>query len=118
MLEELQGWDWRAAFEYAGEPDASYGSPNVSAVEGAWCQPTLFGREDVIEIYGIDEGEHDGPSWIVAGLLQDGRHFYLEAGCDYTGWDCQAGGSAWVADTRDQLIQFGLTERARERLEL
>ena len=77
-----------------------------------------FGREDVKHIVAKDEGENEGPCWIICGRLNDGRWFYIEAGCDYTGWDCQAGGTAVVAKSKKSLIRFGLTQEARERMGL
>lgn len=78
MLAELNSYDWQEAFAYASpEP--------VIAGRKMDCSP--FTRDDVAAIHGIEEGENDGPSWIIYGLLDDGRWFFLEAGCDYTGWD-------------------------------
>ena len=106
MLKELEGYDWEQAFLYAsGDP-----------VVGAECAQGSFNREDVAELIGIVEGENDGDNWVCAGRLNDGRWFCLSAGCDYTGWDCQAGGAASVADDRESLIRFGMSEEERSRL--
>jgi hypothetical protein len=43
---------------------------------------------------------------------------FLEAGCDYTGWDCQADGFAYVAASLNDLVRFGLTTEHREALGL
>ena len=75
-----------------------------------------FTAGDVAEITWIDEGENDGPSWIIGGRLHDGRWFFLSAGCDYTGWDCRAGGSAWVAATRADIAAFAMGDDDRRRL--
>jgi hypothetical protein len=112
MLAELEGSDWQEAFAYAGE-SSRYGSANVNGVDSTRCSISPFTREDVVEIYGICEGENDGDPWRVYGKLRDNRYFYLEAGCRYTGWDCMAGGRAWVSSTRDGIIREGLTEEAR-----
>lgn len=114
MIEALDTYDWGEAFGYAGEPAMNHGSP--SAVTGASCAVTGFARSDVAHILDKSEGENDGPSWMIAGVLNDGRFFFIEAGCDYTGWGCQSSGSSWVADTLGQLARFGLTDEARERL--
>lgn len=37
-------------------------------------------------------GENDGPHWVWILELLDGSFGYLKAGCDYTGWNCLAGG--------------------------
>lgn len=114
MLAELDDYDWREAFGFAGGPDGcNNGTP--MRVEGATVDTDAFSREDVVEVIGITAGENDGEPWEVAGRLTDGRWFFLTAGCDYTGWDCVASGQAWVADDRDSLIQFGLPATTRER---
>lgn len=121
MLLELEGYDWQKAFEYAGEVSefGNDGSPNISTLTfGAKASVEPFNRENVKKIYGISEGEHDERSWIVYGQLKDKRWFYLEAGCDYTGWDCQAGGSAITAGNKKDLVRYGLTAEARERFRI
>lgn len=97
-------YSWKQAFEYGN---------NIRATTG--CGNGSFGIDDVAEVISAVEGENDGPSWIMAGKLKDGRYFFLEAGCDYTGWDCQASGDAMVADSFDNLIRFGMTTDARFR---
>lgn len=119
----LAGYDWREAFAYGGdtENDAEFPRSSVSGhgnpmrVEGATCSTDAVLRRDVAEVRHISEGENDGPDWIVCGRLHDGRWFFLTAGCDYTGWDCQAGGQCWVADSYDAIAQFGFTSDARSR---
>lgn len=121
MLPQLENYDWQKAFEYAGEISefGNDGSPNISTLTfGEKTSIDPFTRENVKRIYGICEGEHDGLSWIVYGQLNDGRWFYLEAGCDYTGWDCQAGGSTITAGNKADLERYGLTVEARERFGL
>jgi hypothetical protein len=88
-----ENYDWREAFRYAS-----------------------FEFDDVASIIATDEGENDGRNWLAVGTLKDGQFFILSAGCDYTGWDCQAGGQSEVADTLDNLIRWRLGEEDRERL--
>ena len=115
MLKELEGYDWQEAFAYAGDPSASNGGPDMRlAFPGCKVDLSTFEREDVDRIIGLVEGENDGPPWRCAGQLKDGRWFYLEAGCDYTGWDCQASGSTTMADTRANCERFAMTDEARE----
>ena len=99
-------YDWKEAFVYANTIRTATG-----------CAKDPFTMDDVAEVLKASPGENDGPSWMMTGTLKDGRFFFLDAGCDYTGWDCQAGGDAQVADTLDNLIRFGMTEDARERLQ-
>lgn len=112
MLKELDTYDWQEAFSNA------VGSTVPCVRFGQECNTNTFTRDDVKTIEGIQEGENEGPNWILYGKLKDGRWFYLEAGCDYTGWDCQASGFATVAKRKRDLLQFGLTDDARERLGL
>lgn len=118
MLKLLDDYDWREAFSYAGEPHTC-GGPNINAVigdESVITEP--FTREDVAEIIAYDEGINDGPDWIIFGKLNDGRYFFLEAGCDYTGWDCQAGGYTTVGLDYDDMVRFALGDGDRERLNI
>lgn len=87
MLAELDNYDWAEAFKYAGESgEYRSASPDIRKTLGVEVALTPFTRDDVVELIGIREGENDGASWKCAGRLSDGRWFFLEAGCDYTGW--------------------------------
>lgn len=97
-------------------PDENAAGSAPRRVNGAACAEDVFGRADVEHVFDQSEGERDGAKWLIAGVLKDGRFFFIEAGCDYTGWDCQANGTSWVSDTLGQLARFGLTDEARERL--
>ena len=89
-----ESYDWQQAFQYASGFDIS----------------------DVALVMAAEEGENDGASWIMAGLLKDGRFFFLTAGCDYTGWDCLASGSSEVSDSWADLIRWKMGESDRDRL--
>lgn len=91
-LSVLDSYDWQEAFRYA---------------DG-------FGAADVAEIGDLREGENDGPSWLMYGTLKDGRHFYLSAGCDYTGWDCQAGGYGKAEPTFEEMVRMAMDEEGRD----
>lgn len=114
--ETVVGYDWREAFAFAG--GEGYGSADVRRCIGQPADLSVepFGRRDVALIVGQDEGENDGADWICFGRLWDGRWFALAAGCDYTGWDCQASGFALVAASAEALIRLGLTDGELERL--
>ncbi len=101
----LDDYNWQEAFEFAK------GTPVI----GSLAKAGSFDIEDVEEIKGIDEGERDELNWIVWGILKDGRYFSLSAGCDYTGWDCQASGDGRVAETEDEIIRFGMDDEERKR---
>ena len=122
MLEILDDYDWREAFGYAGEQNTCatewQSGPCVELALGSTVSMDYFCREDVVVVYYLEEGENDGPSWECIGRLQDGRFFHLEASCDYTGWDRQAGGSATVSHSLDHLLQFGIDNGTRMRFGL
>lgn len=66
--------------------------------------------EDVAMIIACREGENDEMNWELLGQLKDERFFYLSAGCDYTGWDCQAGGAISVGYSLKAVMQYGMTK--------
>lgn len=89
----LDTYDWEQAFTYAD-----------------------FKREDVAEIIALHEGENDGPPWVILVKLNSGIFGYLEAGCDYTGWDCRAGGHSDRDADLANLIRMKLSKDNRARL--
>lgn len=119
MDNRLNDYDWSAVFVVSGETADSYLSIEADLRR---ADPTssvsldYFGRADVAEIYGISEGERDEANWLIYGKLRDGRYFSISAGCDYTGWDCQASGVAFVAETKQEIEMLGLDPSERVRL--
>jgi hypothetical protein len=118
MLTELDDYDWESAFSCAsGTPQGGCSwSQTPDPAPGSTVSTAPFNREDVREIAGLDLGEHDDRDWIVCGWLNDGRLFFLSAGCDYTGWDCQSGGRAYVANTWEE-IALVMTDEERKRMD-
>lgn len=115
-LTDLQSYDWKNVFAYAsGIPESGY-SATPGAVGEDPVATTPFGIDDVAQVLHAVEGENDGPNWVIVVLLKDGRYASINAGCDYTGWDCQAGGTASVASSYEQIVRFGLGDNDRSRL--
>jgi hypothetical protein len=90
--EELDSWDWKEAFGYAGEvgtcAPTHQDDPAPFAVEqGGPVSIEPVSRWMVKRIIALSEGEPDGAAWLGFFELLDGRFLFLEAGCDYTGWD-------------------------------
>ena len=112
MLPQLEEYDWSEAFGYCNPPGVVLPERNN---DNPVSLRKNYSREDVETILYSSEGENDGLSWIMVGKLKDGRYFYLNAGCDYTGWDCQAGGFSEVAMNLDNLLRFGCDDDARNR---
>lgn len=92
LAELAASYDWQEAFKYA---------------EG-------FGLDDVAKVTAHRNGENDEQNWLMYGELRDGRHFYLSAGCDYTGWDCMAGGYGKAAPTFKEMVRLAMDEEGRE----
>lgn len=79
MTQEIKDdHDWKEAFKYA--------NPSAPEVVDRDVDTSSFEIGDVQEIFGMSEGDNDGPPWLMIGQLKDGRYFYLSAWCDYTGW--------------------------------
>ncbi len=124
MFERLNNYDWANVFGYAGEKSEDsgdwqnciHGYKLPRSVVGNTCELTPFTRNDVKRIVGLVDGCNDEEDWVGVFELLDGRYAFLKAGCDYTGWDCQAGGDAYVATNIDHLVQFGMDEYSRARL--
>jgi hypothetical protein len=91
-----RAYDWFEAFAYANG----------------------FGIEDLTATKYTSDGQNDGDDWVGVFLLRDGRWAYLSAGCDYTGWDCQAGGDSHICDTLDDLLLGFVGEENAKRLGL
>lgn len=124
MDPRLDAYDWAYAFEVAGPPDhdewgSPFNQPDINpAPPGADVSCDTFQRDDIEHILSLAEGDNDGPDWLIAGRLRDGRWFALRAGCDYTGWDCQSGGNVSVCESQEDLLTFGMTGTERSRLGL
>jgi hypothetical protein len=114
---ENDEYDWQEVFAIAGDPAGGSNLPDLQTVPpGAETSHTHFGRSDVALVEWMELGENDGPDWLIGGQLRDGRWFFIAAGCDYTGWDCQSGGRAYVADSRYLIERFGMDDDERRRL--
>ncbi len=118
-ISDLESYDWRCVFEYAGDignidvdgdPVWEHGIPRIGACIGTDTDKSPVRRRDVKRIVAFVEGENEGPSWCIVVELNDGRFAFVEAGCDYTGWDCQAGGSCIVDTDLEHLKLMGIPQ--------
>jgi hypothetical protein len=109
-LEEIKtDYDWVEAFK------ATPGG-TVRGVLGYGGSLAAVDIGDVVDVVATSEGVNDETSWIGAFLLKDGRHLFLSAWCDYTGWDCQSGCDMQVASDLASLVRFAMGNEERERL--
>jgi hypothetical protein len=100
-------YDWQQAFYYA-----RYVSP-VLGWDGSKAPFTI---DDVTQVIAVSPGFNDDQSWIGLFLLDDGRYAFVSAWCDYTGWDCQAGGGAFVGPDVETMVRLALGDADRARL--
>lgn len=114
MISELDDYDWAEVFGEGGGGNCSAIVPSAPPHDKATSRDT-FSREDVALIKGKEEGERDEQSWIIWGQLKDGRWFFAEGSCDYTGWDCQASNGGSVASSEEDIIRFGMGDVDRSR---
>lgn len=117
MLEILDDVNWAEAFGLAGEPNQSNGE-NITTSQFCPTHTTPFTREDVKEIFAIREGEHDSANWKCFGQLKDGRYFFLNAGCCYTGWDVASNGLTIVGSDKEQMITYAMDDYDRRDLKI
>lgn len=108
LPERIRDNDWCQVFSFAGH------EPREAGIGGGIAPG--FDHEDVAEVLYTDEGEREGDSWIGVFKLKDGRFAFVSAGCDYTGWACQAGGSGVVHTDLAFLLRMGLGDDDRSRL--
>lgn len=72
---------------------------NIDWANGDWENALLeasngqVAPSEIAATIAASEGENDESNWIAIVRLADGRLAFVDAGCDYTGWDCQAWGS-------------------------
>lgn len=97
--------------------DAYFGASAYDWFE-AFFYAVGFDIEDLTSTRFLSDGQNDGDAWIGVFLLRDGRWAYLAAGCDYTGWDCQANGHSHICDTLDDLLLGFVGEEGAARLGL
>lgn len=123
MIKALDDDNWAHIFKMCcGERNDSHlGSgpvrPPISSVIGHQTSVAHFTRNDVSVVVAKSDGENYGPSWLALVKLKDGRFVFIEAGCDYTGWDCMGNhGVCMVGPSLEVMLRLGLTDDARARL--
>jgi hypothetical protein len=93
-------------------------SSKVVAVLGYTGSIEFNGWNDISKVIASSSGCNDGPNWIALFQLHDERYLFLSAGCDYTGWDCQASGIIRICRNYNDMIRYGLGDVDRKRLSL
>lgn len=118
-LDEFRAdYDWREAFGFVGTPDTCAGGHSALEVRGgpaAKGTAQEFDIANVTEVLAACAGENDGAEWLAIVRCQN-AFLFVAAGCDYTGWDCQAGGHGVWSLSLDDLWRWGVGEEHRQRL--
>lgn len=115
-LEQAQAWrDWPDVWDAVLQADDRC---HPVPCTGSYLTPlTPFAEGQLAMAEACAEGAMGREKWLVFGQLHDGRWFFLEAGCSYTGWDFGSG-EVTVCTNREHLLRYGLGEDERERLGL
>jgi len=109
LVDLRESYDWGCAFDAALVRGYTYRKDGAD----------LGGIDAVVRIVAADEGVNDEMDWIGVFEMADGRYLVVRAGCDYTGWDCEASGShEWYATEAEALSPNTLTVEERTRLGL
>ena len=72
-----------------------------------WQEAMMYAKfkfEDIAQTISAVEGENDDKDWQLIVKLKSGKFGWLSAGCDYSGWDCQASGESGIADSQNDAI--------------
>lgn len=72
--------------------------------------------EQVAEVVRTHDGERDEENWLIVLKMKDGQWCFVSAGCDYTGWDCRAGGDHYFASSERELVRTRMTQGNRRDL--
>jgi hypothetical protein len=72
--------------------------------------------EDIAEVVRVYDGEGDYEDWLFVFKMKDGQWCFVSAGCDYTGWDCRAGGNFWLASSEEELVRDRIPQGDRRAL--
>ena len=67
---------------------------------------------DSFNFFQVGHGDYAETDVVAFGTTWD-EFWLIEAWCDTTGWDCQAGGSIRVAKTFDDLVRYGMSKETR-----
>ena len=114
----LNDYDWCGSYER--QEGAVYESAKKPDPLPGFSGPVAWGRDDVAAVLAssVEHGDYAETDCAALLRLTDGRHVFMSASCDTTGWDCQAGGRSIVGDDKDALIRLAMTGEERGRLGL
>ena len=106
--------DWAEAF---GEGPRMERKPSVDSETPGVDPPRVVWRQDVKRILAIHEehGDYSECALTLVAELASGLFLFVAAGCDTTGWDCQASSRMYVAMNLQDLTKV-ITQEEMEHL--
>lgn len=83
---------WSGAYDWGAALEEAFPDQDASDFCYAITENDLGPARDleITAFVMLQQGENDGPDWIWRVTFSDQSVWKLEAGCDYTGWDCQS----------------------------
>jgi uncharacterized protein (TIGR02996 family) len=77
-----------------------------------------FTLADIATIIAKSPGINEDTDWLCLGQLHNGRYFFIEAGCSYSGWDTHGTGRLIIGPNFESIVRFGPGVAQRLRLNL
>lgn len=74
----------------------------------SWQQAMMYAKfkfSDIKKIIFSKEGFNDGDHWQLVVQLKNRKYGWLNAWCDYSGWDCQSGGNSDIVNNKKEALQ-------------
>jgi hypothetical protein len=104
-------YDWKEAFRSSSKAIAAPCDESPIVADD-------FGLDDVEEVLAsaLQNGSYAEVTVYAVFRLKDGRFACIEASCDTSGWDCQAGGMKTVGRSEVEIVRYGLTNESRAAL--
>lgn len=88
----------------------------ISEEETEFSEKDMLDHSKFEKVYYYQEGENDGESWTFLVRHTNGYYIFFDASCDYTGFDCQGGGSITYSLDGQKMWELGLTDEFRKKL--
>jgi hypothetical protein len=66
----------------------------------------IFAYKDIANVHAEVPGHNDGDEWYWIIELKNGQFVLTTAWCDYTGWDCQSGGTSQLATSAEEAAKL------------
>jgi len=64
-----------------------------------------FAIEDIVDVIAARAGAPDDYNWLGVFKLKGRKYGFVNAGCDFTGWDCRSSGNGLVEGRLKVLIE-------------